>query len=266
MSWCPPWVLPADRDAASVPKSAASAALVPEAPCESDVASADAPTAPTAARVWSSVPPRPNQRDSYGYGRIPAFWFTLNCPYNYLYEIHRFQGRDDCFHPTSPEARRLRFQWCLDNADLVCFLHVLRVELLVRLLMPAIVPHRPEQPFHYWVRFEEGVGGNPHAHGLNYAAGNPSLSGVRRDMCSADRSEPPAGESADALADTAADLARYFERLACEWHPAKDPAGDQLYDFVIENISDHDGGRLRRSVSGASSSAFWRTRLRISRR
>ena len=29
--------------------------------------------------------------DEFGYGRIPAFWFTLNLPFNYLYEIHRFQ-------------------------------------------------------------------------------------------------------------------------------------------------------------------------------
>ena len=26
----------------------------------------------------------------YGYGRNPAFWFTLNFPFNYLYEVHRF--------------------------------------------------------------------------------------------------------------------------------------------------------------------------------
>ena len=29
--------------------------------------------------------------DTYGYGRSPAFWSTLNCPYNYLHEIYRFQ-------------------------------------------------------------------------------------------------------------------------------------------------------------------------------
>ena len=29
--------------------------------------------------------------DTYGYNRIPAFWFTLNLPFNYLFEIHRFQ-------------------------------------------------------------------------------------------------------------------------------------------------------------------------------
>ena len=29
--------------------------------------------------------------DAYGYNRIPAFWFTLNLPFNYLFEIHRFQ-------------------------------------------------------------------------------------------------------------------------------------------------------------------------------
>ncbi len=64
----------------------------------------------------------------------------------------------------------------------MCYLHALRVELLVRLVMPAIVPTSPVAPFQYWVRFEEGSGGNPHAHGLNYAAGNPSISGLRQSI------------------------------------------------------------------------------------
>ena len=65
--------------------------------------------------------------DEYGYGRNPAFWFTLNCPYNYLHEIHRFQGNLTCLDPTTAEAKRMRFQWCLDNPYIVCFLHAVRV-------------------------------------------------------------------------------------------------------------------------------------------
>ena len=29
-------------------------------------------------------------RDAFGYERNPAFWFTLNLPFNHLHEIHRF--------------------------------------------------------------------------------------------------------------------------------------------------------------------------------
>ena len=29
--------------------------------------------------------------------------------------------------------------------------------------------------FQYWLRFEFGASGNPHAHGLNYVQGNPSF-------------------------------------------------------------------------------------------
>ena len=39
---------------------------------------------------WHQEPPR-LVPDAYGYGRIPGFWFTLNLPFNYLFEIHRFQ-------------------------------------------------------------------------------------------------------------------------------------------------------------------------------
>ena len=39
--------------------------------------------------LWSE-PSKYIVDDDFGYGRIPAFWFTLHLPYNYLYEIHRF--------------------------------------------------------------------------------------------------------------------------------------------------------------------------------
>ena len=40
--------------------------------------------------LWQT-PPVHVVSDGYGYNRIPAFWFTLNLPFNYLFEIHRFQ-------------------------------------------------------------------------------------------------------------------------------------------------------------------------------
>ena len=41
--------------------------------------------------LWSKSPRRLGS-DTYGYGRNPGFWFTLNFPFNYLWEIHRFQA------------------------------------------------------------------------------------------------------------------------------------------------------------------------------
>ena len=74
--------------------------------------------------LWGNAPSRLIE-DTYGYNRIPAFWFTLNLPFNYLYEIQRFQqatleinnarlapeeledvdaGDVDCLDPMSEEA------------------------------------------------------------------------------------------------------------------------------------------------------------------
>ena len=42
--------------------------------------------------------------DAYGYNRIPAFWFTLNLPFNYLFEIHRFQRAVEELTATAKDA------------------------------------------------------------------------------------------------------------------------------------------------------------------
>ena len=48
-------------------------------------------------RVFQSRPVRKRIDNHYGVPRIPAFWFTLNLPFNYLQEIHRFkQATQDC--------------------------------------------------------------------------------------------------------------------------------------------------------------------------
>ena len=51
-------------------------------------------------------------------------------------------------------------------------IHAVRVELIVRYVMPAVLPVTGEQPFQFWYRNEWGPGGNPHTHGKAYAAGN----------------------------------------------------------------------------------------------
>ena len=214
-----------------------------ESPIDADGAAAeDAATGPPQPyappeEVWARVPMDVARRDDHGYGRIPAFWFTLNCPYNYLHEIHRFHADDATLRGTDAESRSRRVKWCYDHPDMVCFLHALRVELLVRMVMPAIVPTSSTQPFHYWVRFEEGLSGNPHAHGLAYAAGNPSLCGVESRTRRAEAEMP----EEDRRAQMANELSKYFGDLASEWHPAKDQGGNELYDFIVENLDDDLG-------------------------
>ena len=40
--------------------------------------------------VWLGC--RLRVRDSVGLGRTPSFWWTLNCPYNQAFDIHRLNG------------------------------------------------------------------------------------------------------------------------------------------------------------------------------
>ena len=54
-----------------------------------DIPSVFSSTLPHPDSLWSRLPEHVVE-DSFGYGRIPAFWFTLNLPYNSLFDIHRF--------------------------------------------------------------------------------------------------------------------------------------------------------------------------------
>ena len=109
-------------------------------------------------------------KDTWGYQRNPAFWYTLNCPYNYLLEIHRFrsatcvllnstrahQQEIACVDVDSRSAMADRCAWVLDNPDIVATLHAIRVENLVRCVLQHIVPLDKEKPFHYWLRIRMG--------------------------------------------------------------------------------------------------------------
>ena len=78
----------------------------------------------------------------------------------------------------SVESRSYRCTWVRNNPDIVAFLHALRVELQVRLVMQHVVPCADSEPFLYWLRFEWGSNGNPHAHGQAYAKGNPKFDNI----------------------------------------------------------------------------------------
>ena len=212
--------------------------------------------------LWRAVPLQ-YCRDAYGYGRIPAFWYTLNLPYNYLFEIHRFhQAVEECtnsmFPPSdanmdieasfidppqldsvSREAKDLRCDWVLNNPDIVAFLHAVRVELNVRLVLPHIVPPEEEQPFHYWLRFEWGSSGNPHVHGQGWVPNNPVFDKVFRDE---DARQTYEEEHIDETglyptwAEAEKTIAEFYDNYVREMHPAKDSSGKPLYPFVIENL------------------------------
>ena len=153
-----------------------------------DVPSAAPGDVPHPETVWRRMP-KICIEDRYGYGRIPAFWFTLNFPYNYSYELHRFHGAVEQAKrsgetgsmqdrpPTQSALPNMdtRVRWVLDNPDIAAFLHALRVELNVRYVMANIVHCDDEEPFQYWLRYEWGSNGNPHAHGQVYVTRNPNF-------------------------------------------------------------------------------------------
>ena len=182
----------------------------------------------------------------------------MNLPYNHLHEIHRFaqatdeakkyaEGRDEddaAAHTFLPppdlrEEQARRFRWAQDNADIVVFLHALRVELLVEMVMKYLVPETDAAPFQYWLRFEFGSSGNPHAHGLNYVHGNPAFECVVEDAAQKEqlkKSQYPGAEDFQTKDEAEQALANFYCDYVRESHPAKDEQGDRLYDFLIENL------------------------------
>ena len=74
-----------------------------------------------------------------------------------------------------------RCAWVTNNPDIVVTLHAIRVELLLHYVMQHIVPLDDASPFLYWLRFEFGQSGNPHAHGLSYVPGNPEFDLIVKD-------------------------------------------------------------------------------------
>ncbi len=201
--------------------------------------------------------------DVHGYGRIPAFWFTLNLPYNYLFEIHRFQraveelattgseheertSEVDCLDPVSRDAMNERCAWVLNNPDIVATLHAIRVEVLVNYVMSEIVPPDEEDPFLYWLRFEFGQTGNPHAHGLSYVAHNPEFDLIVKDAKAKAEllgSGYPNVGGVRTWEEAEKEIAAFYDDYVNEMHPCKDAAGKPLwnyrrplFDLVVENV------------------------------
>ena len=103
ISWHPPWVIPAG-----------------------DVADEFAGLLPENHRV----------RDAVGLGRIPSAWWTVNCKYNAVYDVHRLNVSDllnreavESYHDVRPQAR---YDFVRRAPDLVATAHVVRAELIMR--------------------------------------------------------------------------------------------------------------------------------------
>ena len=163
MSWRPPWVEPPAGESAD------------------------------AASVF--VEEQYRVEDRVGLGRTPMSWFTLNCKYNAAYDLHRLNVAASVAPDTQVpvfdvrregwsgrEHARERFAFIRDSPDLATYMVSLRTELMMRVLMPTLVPHSAAKPFLVMGRFEVGPGGNPHVHGFTAGDGNPRLLRVRADV------------------------------------------------------------------------------------
>ena len=119
-------------------------------------------------------------------------------------------------------------------------MHALRVELLVNYVMRNVVPEEAAWPFLYWLRFEFGASGNPHAHGVNYVARNPAFETIVEDAATKKKLQadfPDDFLDAKTVVEAEQELVDFFDKYVEEKHPAKDAGGQDLYDFIVENIS-----------------------------
>ena len=132
-----------------------------------------------------------------------------------------------------------RCEWALNNADIVAFMHALRVELLVTQVMCHVADPVPGEPFQYWLRYEFGHSGNPHAHGKCYVGNNPRFDQVVKDEAMRDALRKTGRADVDDLRtweEATRDIATFFQSYISEMHPCKDAVGRDRYDFLIENL------------------------------
>jgi hypothetical protein len=136
--------------------------------------------------------------DTLGLGRAPCIWWTLNPRYNFAYDIHRLNvgSAEGVAAVTSPgdEFKHVRFDFVKNSPDLCAYMVALRCELLMKIVMPAVVPHSEEFPFLCMGRYEVGKGGNPHVHGFCVGQRAPTLGGrLVMDVDGPDAVEPGVG-------------------------------------------------------------------------
>jgi hypothetical protein len=122
-------------------------------------------------------------------------------------------------------------------------MHAIRVELNVRYVMSEVVERDTDCDFQYWLRFEFGTNGNPHAHGLNYVRGNPSFESVvadekmREDLMAAGHHEAGDLRTWDEAEQA---LAEFYKSYVSETHPSKDQDANPLFHFYVDLFQDKE--------------------------
>ena len=112
--------------------------------------------------------------------------------------------------------------------------------------MPYIVTPDEANPFQYWLRFEFGQSGNPHAHGLLFVNGNPQFDFIAKNQEALDafiKGDHPDLKDIRLAEDAVKDVADFYDPYVREMHPCKDTAGKSLWNFeeplytlMVENV------------------------------
>jgi hypothetical protein len=193
--------------------------------------------------------------DSVGFGRIPTTWWTLNMRYNFDYELHRLNvGASmarEVVCKNDAASRHVRFDFVRDAPDLATYMHALRAELLMKMVMPTVVGSGVDAPFLAMARMETGPGGNPHWHGMAYGRKGPSMDGVVKGPRSTSSAEAKDGSAKEAVTPRAAEVVGNVQAAARagrerECGGASGEEGDRSGSDVGEG---GDGGGQRLSVS-----------------
>ena len=126
--------------------------------------------------------------------------------------------------------------WVLENPDLVRQIHAFRVELLLSEVLRFVVPASNAEPFLYWLCFEFGKNGNPHAHGQCYVAcWQPPFEAVLEDERARAPLKTAGRRDVDFLPtwdEAEAHLAAFFQPFIMKTHPCKDAESHRRYDFL----------------------------------
>ena len=117
--------------------------------------------------------------DTVGLGRTATMWWTQNCKYNAVHDVHRLNidGKNalEALDTGVESYVGVRQKFARDCPDLVAYQIVLRTELNMRIVMPSVIKHNLKWPYLSMTRFETGPGGNLHAHGFNAGKKPPRM-------------------------------------------------------------------------------------------
>ena len=117
--------------------------------------------------------------DTVGLGRTATMWWTQNCKYNAVHDVHRLNidGKNalEALDTGVESYVGVRQKFARDCPDLVAYQIVLRTELNMRIVMPSVIKHNLKWPYLSMTRFETGPGGNLHAHGFSAGKKPPKM-------------------------------------------------------------------------------------------